>query len=107
MVFSITYDIVTEESAEHGDTADAGFIAENMTLRDAVETLFETRTSQVDGVSAIEASEYPVTCPQWVTVQNGMEYLTSAYESRSLHFPNDMTAASRVRVCRLVDCYGT
>jgi len=104
--FNVTYDIVTDESAEHGDYDSAGFIAENVSLRTALDCLFETRTSQVDGVSAIEANEYPVTDPRWITVTNGMEYLTGAYESRAMHFPDFVTPSSRVRVARLLGCYG-
>ena len=103
--FNVTYDIVTDESAEHGDTAENGFIAEDVVLRVAIDYLFETRTSHVSGVTAIEANEYPVTDPRWITVNNGMEYLTGDYESRALHFPDYVTASSRCRIARLIGCY--
>lgn len=103
--FNVTYDVVTPESAEHGDS-EAGFVAEDLPLRAALECLFETRTSRVDGVSAIEANEYPVEFPYWLTVTNGMEFETGAYESRSLHFPDWVTGSSRRRVARLIGCYG-
>lgn len=104
--FNVTYEIVTPESAEQGDAEERGYIAEGLSLRDALACLSETRTSAVDGVSAIEANEYPVSCPRWLTVINGMEYRTGAQESRSLHFPDNVTPASRVRVARLIGCYG-
>ena len=35
--FNVTYEIVTEESAAEGDAEERGFIAEGLTLRDAVD----------------------------------------------------------------------
>lgn len=102
----VTYDIVTEESAEHGDTAENGFISECCTLREAFDLVQSTRTSKVDGVESINASDLPVSCSRWLTITNGMEYETGDCESRAIHFPDRITAASRVRVARLLDCYG-
>lgn len=104
--FNVTYEIVTPESAEDGEAAELGFIAEGVTLREALEFVSETRTSHVGGVHAIEANEYPVRAPRWITVSNGMEFMTGAYESRALHFPDSVTGASRRRVARLMGCYG-
>lgn len=105
-MFNVTYEIVTPESAENGDAEERGFIAEGVSLRDALDFVFSTRTSQCEGVAAVEANEYPVTSPDWITVYNGGEHLTSALESRSIHFPDNMTASSRVRVARLMQCTG-
>ena len=106
-MFNVTYEIVTPESAEHGDAEERGYIAKSVTLREALELVFETRTSQCEGVTAIEADEYPVSSPSWITVSNGSEYLTGASENRAIHFPDTMTAATRLRVARLMGCYGT
>lgn len=106
MKFNVTYEIVTPESAERGDTAENGFIIEGATLREALKLVYETRTSRVDGISSIEADEYPVTCPSWITVSNGMEFETGACESRSIHFPDNLSASTRCRIARLMDCYG-
>jgi len=102
--FSVTYDIVTPESAEHGDVAELGFISENVSLREAIALTLETRTPYVDGVEAVEASEYPFTRPRWVTITNGREFYTGACESRSLHFPESITPASRKRIARFLGC---
>lgn len=99
--FNVTYDIVTEESAECGDTAENGFISQGVGLRDAIKDLFQTRTNAVDGVSAIELSGYPVQYARWLTVTNGMEYETGDYESRSLHFPKNITPSSIRRIAKL------
>lgn len=97
MLFNVTYDIVTEESAENGETSEDGFIYEAVGLRIAIDGLFETRTSHVGGINFIESGD------NWITVGNGMEHVTGAYESRSLHFPDNMTPASINRVVRLIN----
>ena len=105
-LFSVTYGIVTPESAEQGDYEDCGFIGKGMTLREAIHAVRETRTSRVGGVEAIECDEYPVRSPRWITVQNSTEYETGAQESRSLHLPDILTDSTRVRIARLLGAYG-
>lgn len=100
--FNVTYEIVTPESAESGDADERGFIAEGVTLREAIQLVNETRTSQVDCVMAIECDESPIRNPRWVTVINGCEFNTGAQESRSLHMPANLTASTRRRSARLV-----
>ena len=102
MKFSVTYEIVTQESAEHGDAEERGYICEDSDLRSALTELHETRTSLVGGVECVECDSYPTTAPRWITVQNGMEYETGAQESRSLHLPAGITPASARRIARLV-----
>lgn len=101
-LFDVTYEIVTPESAENGDTEENGFIAERVSLREAISLVNGTRTCHVDGVTCIEADEHPVRSPSWITVVNGMEFLTGAQESRSLHMPDNLTPASRLRIARLL-----
>jgi hypothetical protein len=99
--FNVTYDIVTPESAEHGDLAESGFYAENVTLREAVDALYGMAT---------EADCCPVSVtypPRWLTnYEAGEDYATGAIESRSLHFDDSITPASRIRLARLMGCYG-
>ena len=100
-LFSVTYEIVTQESAADGDAEERGFILQNAALREALQELHATRTSHVSGVESIECDESPVRAPRCVTVYNGMEYLTGAQESRSLHIPDGVSCASRRRIARL------
>jgi len=100
-MWHVTYDIVTEESAEYGDAEEIGFISEDSTLRDAISDLFETRTSHCDGIEYIDANSSSEDA-RWITVGNGMEFKTGARESRSLHIPDHITPASRARLCRLL-----
>lgn len=100
--FTITYEIVTQESAEHGDAEERGVIAIDVSLRDAIAMVNETRTNRVNGVECVECDEWPIRSPRWITVYNGTEYETGAQESRSLHIPEHVTAESRIRICRLM-----
>jgi hypothetical protein len=104
MLFNVSFEIVTDESAEHGDAESRGFISEGVALREALDDLFATN-GNYSSVEAIEANEHPVDCPRWLTVYNGRDEYGEA-ESRSIHFPETMTAASRIRVARLIGCYG-
>lgn len=100
MLFNVTFETVTPESAENGGTETAGFIVEGAPLREAIDAVGM-------GEGGVEASEYPVTDPRWITVYKTSEdYGTGEIENRSLHFPDRMTPSSKLRVCRLLGCYG-
>lgn len=101
-IFDVTYDIVTPESAKIGDSAARGFAADSVSLRDAVMALHQTRTSAVDGVSAIECDSLPCTHPRWVSIVNGTEFKTGAVETRSLHIPCTLSAHTARRIARLL-----
>jgi len=101
-MFDVTYEIVTPESAEQGDADECGFIGKGLSLRVAIEEIHNTRTSWVNGVESIECDSWPMMDPRWVTVTNGTEYETGAQESRSLHMSDNLTAATRRRIARLV-----
>jgi hypothetical protein len=93
--FSVTYEIVTPESAEECDAAERGFVCENVSLREAL--------AEIDGAS--EASEWPFDGRNdaWFTnYEYGTDYATGAQESRSLHMPRNLTPATRRRIARLL-----
>lgn len=106
--FNIHYAIITPESAEDGDTDEMGAISMGVQLRDAVAELFSTRTNEVDGIAAIEASCYPLPVRGWLeftpacTVYNGPEFRTGATENRSIFPAGKITAASWMRIVRLI-----
>ena len=102
--FSVTYEIVTQESAEHGDADERGFIGKDLSLRDAIDEVNSTRTNMVDGVTCIEPSDSRIEHARWFTVFNGMEFETGAQENRSIHIPDNVTGASRRRIARLMGC---
>lgn len=106
--FNVTYEIVTPESAEHGDCEDCGFVAEGLGLREAIETVCATESSQCEQ-SAIECDSSPVSAqfpPRWITVYNGAAWDTGRAESRSLHLPDGVTGSSTIRIARLIGAYG-
>jgi hypothetical protein len=75
-VFDVTYDIVTYESAEHGDAAERGFVATGVGLREAIQEI---------GGHAYEADCYPVRSPRWFTNHEyGEDFTTGARETRYL-----------------------
>ena len=94
--FNVTYEIVTPESAENGDVDESGFIAENVSLRDALALVSK------NGVECVECDSSPCSHPRWITVMNGMEFETGAQESRSLHIPDGVTASTARRIARLM-----
>jgi len=93
--FNVTYNVVSQESAEYGDVEESGYISENSRLSDAVQDVIRTRTNEVDG-SNIESDDCRV------SVYNGMEFITGDSETRTLHRPANCTNASWNRICRAV-----
>lgn len=100
-LFSVTYEIVTPESAVDGDADERGFELEGASLRDAVACVCETRTNEVDGC-AVEPSSSVIGDARWISVINGMEFRTGACETRSLHIPEGVSGASRARILKLI-----
>ena len=101
MRFNVTYEIITPESAEHCDVEESGFLVQDASLREAV--------ALIDGCAGngYEANEYPVSDPRWITAYRVAEnYTTGATENRSLHLPDEMTIASKMRLCRYLGVYG-
>lgn len=103
--FTVTYEIVTPESAEDGDCVDHGFVTPgdwhwpmgseitpsrgqvNMSLREAV-----------------DLASPDCDCGRWFgeTSQDRRDYATGAVETRSIHPPQGITPSSYARVKRLL-----
>ena len=105
--FSITYETVTEESAEQGEAASSGFYL------DRVQTFGEA-WSILRNLGAIgchcEADSYPLSTscpPRWFTFYEvGHNYTTGEVTSYALHIPDNVTPSSRMRIARALGCYG-
>lgn len=93
--FSVTYEIVTPESAAEGEAEERGFICEGETLREALKELFRTRTNRVDSGQGLDTSI------GILTQYNGAEFETGAHENRTLHMPRTITGATYRRIARL------
>ncbi len=82
--YSETFEVITEESAEHGEAADSGFI-----------TMLgeESLRGMVDLLRGTEPSRWPLPAPQdadwcgniWFTRYGEHDYRTGEYENRSYH----------------------
>jgi hypothetical protein len=97
MNYTITQEIITEESSEYGevDSTDAW---DEDNLRYALESLHRTRTNEVSGVESTDAEWHDKRL--CITVNNGMEYRTGDQETRRL-FIRNITRSSARRVCKL------
>lgn len=95
--FAVTYDVVTPESAEHGDTADSGFVVDNVSLRDAIAAL---QGAQVAPSCEPFNPRYAYTW--FYTLDADVDYRTGAETRRALHLPASLTPATRRRIARLL-----
>lgn len=101
MRFNVTFETVTPESAEQGDAADRGFIAEGVTLREAI----REHCQGFGWNGYVEADSWPcsLSCPpRWFTFYGEMDYRTGETESRSLHLPEGISPSSALRIARLL-----
>lgn len=95
MLFNVTYEVITEESAEDGDYEESGFSYENASLREVYDFL------RWEGDSAREASDSTIPHARWITFYNSPDMHDGSYTNYSLHFPAHMTASTRARIARL------
>lgn len=93
--FSVTYEIVTEESAADGEAAESGFIGENLSLRAAVADARSSDITTCDDASVYFGGHY-------VNVNHGRDMYSGECESRTLHFPAGLSASTKRRIARLM-----
>jgi len=94
--FSVTYETWSPDDIAAGDTDTRGFIAQGVSLRDAIREV---------GGFAPEPSASRISEARWFTHHAYDEdYRTGAVEARSLHVPDSVTDASRRRIARLLGC---
>ena len=88
-MFSVTYEIVTPESAEHGEADEIGYLDEGLTLREAMRLASPSEN-----------------CGRWwaETGEGRQDYRTGAVETRSIHPPRNITPSSYARVSRVLGC---
>ena len=91
--FNVTYQIVTEESAEQGDVAEAGFLAENVSFSEALSLV--NSYAPHPGNSDVRAA----CC---FTTEADIDYCTGEHETRTIHLPETVTPASRGRIAALL-----
>ena len=98
MLFDITFETITPESAEDGDAAESCFHMEEITLREAWEAM------RWEGYC--EASDSNISSARWLTFYGEQCPATGDHTNYSLHFPSKLSQYSRVRIARLFRCYG-
>lgn len=104
--YTVGYEIITEESAKHGDAESRGVISETNILRDAIDDVMGHNQT----ILAVEAND--AGDPRWVTVYYDMDPYTGDYENRDIYFaymcrtPSGknacMSTSSRKRIARLL-----
>lgn len=117
--FRITYEVVTDESANHGDFAHHGFLPKSkeipihrnnfpknttlFTLKDAMELIFDARIHVCEADSSHITEGNP---PRWITAQ-----ITSDQDrpslSLSVHLDRSCSDSSAYRIAKLFKVYGT
>lgn len=98
--FRVTYEIVTPESAEYGDNAESGFVLPGEWKVDVETAVADTQMTLREAMNLAWPSE---DCGRWFAESTGREdYRTGAVETRSIHPPRNISAASYGRVRRLL-----
>lgn len=106
----ITYEIVTQESAEHGDAAERGYVEPRFQLRVPIEEVMGNEGEWTD-----ESLDWTLREAEQYLGRNGMEdsgswfngldpdrdYETGAETYESLHPPRNVTASSYARLARI------
>ncbi len=99
MTFHVTYDVVTEESAEQGDYAESGFYSRGGWKHDDPSEWTLREVVSEFGRNSLENNG------SWFsTVDSDTDYRTGEDTSYSVHPPRTITAASYQRLIRIL-CY--
>jgi hypothetical protein len=101
----ITYEIVTPESAEHGDCAEHGFVQPGGWRHpiDTVEMDRDRDALSFDLRSAINMIGYVENAGSWFVETDGRANHRDGSNTRySLHPPKTITASSYARLCKLL-----
>lgn len=111
--FRVTYEAITEESAEHGDAAERGWLAWNgCPVDEYFDSVWDFRdlTDRFAGCSTYGDGS---AVPRWVTVTPGTDFYLDPWwrdlagpeaiaADCSVHRPDWITDASWLRVCRML-----
>ena len=102
--FLITYEIVTPQSAEHGDAAERGYVSAGFKF--PIESVVMARDRDVlsfDLRSAVSQLGCVENAGRWFVEVDGRVNFQNGAETRySLHPPENITPASYARLCRLL-----
>ena len=103
--FTVTYEVVTPESAEHGDFAEIGFMQSGGWQHEisTVEMARDREALEFDLRSAVNMIGCVEDSGSWFSEADGrVNYQTGAETRYSLHPPKNITASSYGRLARLL-----
>jgi hypothetical protein len=110
--FTVTYDIVTYESAEHGDAAERGFVLPgqwHVELPDRVcgeaagAIMDDCKMTLREAIDLVGCCETDACGRSYYETDGHVDYRTGAEERRALHLPRNATASTRRRIARLLE----
>ena len=92
--FNVTYEIWDYSDIDAGDTDKRGFVSKNVTFSEA---LYDV------GQYAPEPSCSDVSAARWFSNDEyDIDIVTGETEQRSIHIPDNITDASRIRIAKLL-----
>ena len=103
--FTVTYEIVSPESAEHGEAESIGFVTSGESYDDIETALKEPNEAyQMSLREALALANPDENYGRWFaeTGQERCNYATGEIEQREIHPPKEITSASYNRIKRLL-----
>jgi hypothetical protein len=104
--FAVTYEIVTPESAEHGDVEEHGYVLPGGWRYD-IDTVLadkegEYRMTLREAIGLVGCLEYTSNARCYAEADGTCDYIDGSHERKALHLPENITPASRRRVDRIL-----
>lgn len=87
--WKVTYEVFTPDDAEFGDTDNRGFLCKDAGFETAIRAF---------GDGYIEPSCSDVKQARWFTVYGEADYRDGSQENRSLHIPERVSPAARIKL---------
>jgi len=103
--FRVTYEIVTPESAEHGEADETGFVTPGGWHTDTETALnYSGEDYSMTLREALDLASPDYDCGRWFgeSSEERCDYATGAVETREIHPPQNITQASYRRIKRLI-----
>ncbi len=103
--FKVTYEIVTPESAEHGEAEEIGFVMPGEWKTDIETALnYSGESYEMDLHEALNLCSPDQDSGRWFseTSESRFDYATGAIERRDLYPPRNITPSSYNRLKRLI-----
>lgn len=101
MIFiSKTYEIVTHESAEYGESADAGFVYED------VEFTFRELVRELQDYAFLSCSHGNGNTSEWVSTEPYKDPYSGEYETFSLHYSHQNNGKNAKYWRKALECAG-